>query len=65
MEMKVIKSGETYKVVVDLPTGERKVLTDGRTKGDCIVYGSGVADGWNTAVQCLAPCLGKATVFHR
>jgi hypothetical protein len=61
MKVKVIKSGDIYRVMAELPNGEQVKLTEAtagineeKAKNDCIVYAHGAADGWNKAMQTLS-----------
>jgi len=66
MKVKVIKSGDIYRVIAELPNGEQRKLTEAtagineeKAKNDCICYAQGAAEGWNLSMQMFS----RANVF--
>jgi hypothetical protein len=65
--MMTASSGAIYQVVAELPTGEKRVITQAAAADsnaaqalqDCVAYANGAADGWKLAMQTI----GTANVF--
>jgi hypothetical protein len=65
--MMTASSGAIYQVVAELPTGEKRVMTQvasadsnaAQALHDCVAYANGAADAWKLAMQTI----GTAHVF--